>query len=62
MQLTELVQASREVAATRSRLEKTERLAALLSGAESDEIEIVIGFLTGQPRQGRTGVGYRSIG
>jgi DNA ligase-1 len=57
MRLAELVAASNSVAATAGRLEKTERLAGLLAKAGADELAIVVAFLTGEPRQGRMGVG-----
>ena len=57
MRLAEVVDVSQSVAATSARLEKTARLADLLARTAPDEIEIVVGFLTGEPRQGRVGVG-----
>ena len=59
--LAEVVTASREVAATSSRSEKIAILAELLRRLEPDEIAPAVGFLTGVPRQGRVGVGYRTI-
>ena len=61
MTLDDLVQTSSAVAATSGRLDKTARLAALLSRAEPDEIPIAIGFLIGWPRQGKLGVGWASV-
>ena len=61
MILNDLVQTSAAVAATSGRLDKTARLAALLSRAEPDEIPIAIGFLIGWPRQGKLGVGWSSV-
>ncbi len=49
------------VTSTRSRLAKVDALATLLRGLESDEIEPVVGFLTAAPRQGRLGVGYKTL-
>ncbi|WP_295784438.1 ATP-dependent DNA ligase [uncultured Microbacterium sp.] len=46
---------------TRSRLAKVDALATLLRGLESGEIEPVVGFLTAAPRQGRLGVGYKTL-
>ena len=57
MKLAEVVATSQRIAATRSRRVKVAGLAELLSRAAPDEIEIVVGFLTGEPRQGRVGVG-----
>jgi len=61
MKLSELVTATREVAATSSRLAKTDALARLLEGAGSDEIPALIGLLLAAPRQGRLGVGWRGL-
>jgi ATP-dependent DNA ligase I len=57
MRFGEAVRVSRSVAETPARLEKTARLANLLSRTAPDDIEILVGFLTGEPRQGRIGVG-----
>lgn len=61
MLLAELVAAAEEVAATRSRTEKIERLAAVLSGLAPDEIEPATGFLAGNARQGKIGVGWSTL-
>ncbi|MFE5407868.1 ATP-dependent DNA ligase [Microbacterium sp. NPDC056569] len=61
MLLNELVTATGEVAATSSRLAKVAVLAALLRELDADEIAPAIGFLTANPRQGRLGVGWRSL-
>jgi DNA ligase 1 len=60
-QLAEVVAASRRVAATSSRSQKVAILAELLGRLEPGEIAPAVGFLTGVPRQGRVGVGYRTI-
>ena len=57
MRLADLVAVSHAVADTSGRLEKIDRLAALLQRLPPEEIEIVIAFLTGSTRQGRIGVG-----
>ena len=49
------------VTGTRSRLAKVETLARLLRELEPDEIEPAIGLLTASPRQGRLGVGWRTL-
>jgi DNA ligase-1 len=59
--LAEVVAASDEVAATSSRSQKIAILAELLRKLEPDEVAPAVGFLTGVPRQGRVGVGYRTI-
>ena len=62
MLLEELVTTSDTVTATRSRLAKVDALADLLRRLEPQEIAPAIGFLVGKPRQGRVGVGWRSLG
>ena len=60
MLLVALVETSNAVAATRSRKAKVEALASLLRSLAPEEVEVAVGFLTGVPRQGRIGVGWRS--
>ena len=59
--LSDLVETSAAVAATRSRLAKTELLQALLRRAPGDDLGTAIGLLTASPRQGRTGVGWSTL-
>jgi DNA ligase 1 len=59
--LAEVVAASDAVAATSARSAKTAALAELLRGLDSVEVPIVVGFLTGTPRQGRVGIGYATV-
>ncbi|HTL83662.1 MAG TPA: ATP-dependent DNA ligase [Acidimicrobiia bacterium] len=61
MLLNAVVETSRVVAATRSRKTKIEALAALLRACEPDEIATVVNLLTGEPRQGRIGVGWATL-
>lgn len=61
MQLIGLVDASGKIAATPKRLAKIEILAALLAQVHGDEIEIAVSFLSGEPRQGKIGIGYRML-
>ena len=61
MKLDDLVQTSKAVAASSSRLEKIARLADLLMRLRSHEVVIAIGFLIGWPRQGRIGVGWATV-
>jgi DNA ligase-1 len=61
MLLRTIVDATEVVAATSSRLAKIAALAAVLRELEPDEIAPAIGFLTANPRQGRIGVGWRSL-
>jgi DNA ligase-1 len=57
VRLGDVVSASRAVAATSGRLDKTRQLAALLSRTPSELVPVVVGFLTGEPRQGKVNVG-----
>jgi DNA ligase 1 len=57
MRFGEVVAASGRVAETSGRLEKIAHLADLLRRVPADCVEVVVGYLTGQPRQGRIGVG-----
>jgi DNA ligase 1 len=59
--LADLVATSAAVGATRSRKAKVASLAALLGALAPEELEPAVGFLTGVPRQGRIGVGWRSV-
>ncbi|MFC4555663.1 ATP-dependent DNA ligase [Georgenia faecalis] len=61
MLLTELAETSAALAATRSRLEKRALLAAALRAAEPEEVEVVATYLSGQVRQRRTGIGWRTL-
>jgi len=58
--LAALVDTSHAVAATRSRRAKVEALANLLRELSLTEVAPAVGFLTGVPRQGRIGVGWRT--
>jgi DNA ligase-1 len=62
MRFAELVETSDHVARTSGRLEKIDRLAALLKRAAPAEIEIAAAFLSGAPRQGRIGLGGAALG
>ncbi len=61
MLLADLVATSTTVAATRSRLAKVAAIAELLARVDAAEIEIAVGFLTGEPRQGRVGIGWATL-
>ena len=61
MLLADVVAASAAVAATRSRTAKAAAIAELLRRASVDEVEPVTAWLAGEPRQGRTGVGWRTL-
>lgn len=57
----DVVEASRLVADTSSRSRKIATLAELLQTLEADEIGVVVGILSGVPRQGRVGIGYATV-
>jgi DNA ligase-1 len=59
--LDDLVHTSRAVAQASSRLAKIGLLADLLRRLAPDQIEIAIGMLSGEPRQGRIGIGYATL-
>ena len=61
MLLADVALASRAVAATARRSEKTAAVAECLRLAEPDEVPIVVAYLAGEPRQRRTGVGWASM-
>lgn len=61
MLLSSVVDATDSVAATSSRLAKVDALAALLRSLDADEVVPAVGFLVARPRQGRIGVGWRSL-
>ncbi len=61
MLLSDLVAASAEIASTRSRKTKTAVVARVLGGLEPDEVEVVASYLSGVPRQRRTGLGWRGL-
>jgi DNA ligase 1 len=57
----DVVAASHAVADTSSRSKKIAILADLLRALDPDEVPICVGFLSGAPRQGRIGIGYRTV-
>lgn len=57
----DLVTTSAAVAQASGRLAKIAQLAALLQRLEPSEIDVAIAFLSGQPRQGRIGIGPAAI-
>ena len=61
MLLHDVVTASGELAATRSRKAKVAVLARILTDAEPGELAPTVAFLAGQPRQGRIGTGWRAL-
>src|SRR5260370_21177022 len=61
MRLAEVVAAARAVGGASGRLEKVGHLADLVRRVPPEEIETVIGFLSGAARQGRMGIGGASL-
>ncbi len=61
MLLDRVVSASESIAATSSRTAKVRALTEVLTDATLDELPVVVGVLTGIPRQGRIGVGWATI-
>ncbi|GAA3629289.1 ATP-dependent DNA ligase [Microbacterium awajiense] len=61
MLFAEVALTADRVAATSSRIGKVDAIAELLRRLGSDEIAPVVGFLVARPRQGRLGVGWRSL-
>jgi DNA ligase-1 len=59
--LAELVETSRRVGATASRLGKVRELAALLHKLQPDEIGTAVHYLSGELPQGRIGIGYAAL-
>ena len=59
--LRDLVDASRQVAATSSRSAKIATLAELLRRLDDDEVAVAVALLSGVPRQGRIGIGYSIV-
>jgi DNA ligase-1 len=61
MLLARIAAASSAVAATRSRKSKAAIISDLLAEATDVEIPIVVGFLSGIPRQGKVGIGWATV-
>jgi DNA ligase-1 len=61
MRLARLVEVSRQVAATRSRLKKRALLGQCLREAGSAEVGIVVAYLAGVLPQGRIGLGWKLV-
>jgi DNA ligase 1 len=59
--LAVVVETSQSVTATRSRKAKIDSLATLLTECTPDEVATVVCMLTGEPRQGRIGVGWSTL-
>ncbi len=61
MRFADLVATSDAVAATRSRTAKITALAAAIAQLDVAEREAGVALLTGEPRQGRFGIGWRTL-
>src|SRR5512132_4399777 len=61
MEFSRVAAVSEAVAASSSRLAKIAEMAELLGALEAEEIEPVVAFVSGSPRQGRIGLGYSTI-
>jgi DNA ligase-1 len=61
MLLSEIVETSAAVGATRSRLKKVDAIAEALRRAEPHEVPLVVRYLSGELRQRRTGIGWASL-
>ena len=59
--LADVVATTEAVSATRARSTKVAALADLLARLEGDELPIVVAILAGAPRQGRIGIGWRTV-
>jgi DNA ligase-1 len=59
--LADVLAASAAVTATRARTAKAQAIAGLLRRAEPAEVEPVTSWLAGEPRQGRLGLGWRTL-
>jgi DNA ligase-1 len=59
--LADVLAASATVTATRSRTAKAQAIADLLRRAAAEEVEPVTAWLAGEPRQGRLGLGWRTL-
>jgi len=62
MLLAHLVTTAEQVAATSSRNAKRDLLASTIAAMAPDEVAAGVGMLMGDPRQGRVGVGWSTVG
>ena len=61
MRLYDIVTTSRSVRETSARSDKIRHLAACLRHAEPDDIETAVALLSGEPKQGRIGLGPATL-
>ena len=59
--LADVVATTEAVAATRARSTKVAALADLLVRLQGDELPVAVAWLSAAPRQGRIGVGWRTV-
>jgi DNA ligase-1 len=59
--LADVAAAVQDVAATSARSAKANRLAETLRAARSDDLPVVVAYLSGELRQRRTGIGWRTL-
>jgi DNA ligase-1 len=59
--LADIVATSQRILETSSRRTKTTEIAGCLRHLDPEEIEIGVAFLSGETRQGRSGIGYASL-
>jgi DNA ligase 1 len=59
--LADVVATTDAVVATRARSTKVAALADLLARLQGEELPVVVAYLSAAPRQGRIGVGYRTV-
>lgn len=62
VQIGRLVETWQTVRSTRSRLQKTEAVAELLTIAPAGQVSLVVSYLSGELPQGRIGLGYAAVG
>jgi ATP-dependent DNA ligase I len=61
VRFAEVAATTDELVSTRARSKKVAALAALLGRADGDELPVIVALLTANPRQGRIGVGWRTV-
>ncbi len=61
MRFAEVAATTDELVSTRARSRKVAALADLLSRGDTAELPVIVALLTGTPRQGRIGIGWRTV-
>lgn len=59
--LANLVETSKQIAATTSRLKKQQAIATLLKQVGLQEVQLAVSYLAGEPPQGRTGISFAML-